>query len=63
MEYQIKEDEMTKEIKREEELRWQAESVVRDALTNTPAFKKAVRSTMKELKRVQKDAVKKLKGK
>lgn len=54
---------MTKEIKREEELRWQAESVVRDALTNTPAFKKAVRSTMKELKRVQKDAVKKLKGK
>ena len=46
-----------------EQLKWQAESVVREAIANTPAFKKAVRSTMKELKQVRKDAVKKLKGK
>lgn len=41
-----------------EELKWQAESVVRHAVETTPQFKKAVKQTMTELKRVQKTAQK-----
>ena len=34
-----------------DELKWRAESMVRDALTTTPKFREAVRETVKELKR------------
>lgn len=50
-------------ISKEQELRWQAESVVRQAVENTPLFKKAVSQTIKQLKRTQKDAVNILKNK
>ncbi|KKN25859.1 hypothetical protein LCGC14_0880460 [marine sediment metagenome] len=36
-----------------EELKWQAESLVRKSIEGTPAFKKAVKQTVKELKSVQ----------
>ena len=48
---------------KEQQLKWQAEDVVRQAMVNTPSFKKAVRQTMKDLKVTQKNAVKNLKGK
>jgi len=48
---------------KQEMLKWQAEDVVRQAMMNTPSFKKAVRQTMKDLKVTQKNAVKNLKGK
>ena len=53
---------MAKE-KAEDPLKWQAESVVREAIAKTPAFKKAVRQTIKELKQVQKSANKTIRGK
>ena len=39
-----------------EQLKWQAEDVVRQSISSTPAYKKAVRETMKQLKSVQKNA-------
>ena len=41
-----------------QQLRWQAEDIVRQAVSNTPSFKKAVNATMKEIKSVQKQATK-----
>ncbi len=46
-----------------EMLRWQAEDVVRTAVTSTPEFKKAVTQTMAELKKVQAKAAKTVKAK
>jgi len=45
-------------MKEKSEIEWQAESVVRHAVENTPQFKKAVKQTMTELKKVQKTAQK-----
>jgi len=39
---------------KEQQLRWQAEEIVRQAITNTPQFKTAVHETMKSLKSLQK---------
>ena len=49
-----------KEATEVERLKWSAEDLVRRSLEDTPAFKKAVKQTMKELKQVQKSARKQL---
>lgn len=46
-----------------EQLRWQAEDIVRQSIKNTPAYNKAVRETVKQLKTVQKQAAKIIKNK
>ena len=48
---------------KDEMLKWQAEDIVRQSVQNTPSFKKAVRQTMKELKKIQSSAIKTLKKK
>lgn len=48
---------------KEQELRWRAESIVREAVEQSPNFGKAVRQTIKELKTLQKDINQTLKNK
>ena len=48
---------------KEQQLRWQAEDIVRQSIQNTPSYKKAVNATVKQLKTVQKQATKIIKGK
>lgn len=47
----------------EEQRRWQAESVVRDAMKKTPEFKRAVRATMRDLKQAETTAKQIVRGK
>lgn len=46
---------------KDDQLRWKAEDIVRESLVNSPAYKAAVRETMKQLRTVQKDAAARLK--
>lgn len=46
-----------------EQLKWQAEDIVKQSIQNTPSYKKAVRETIKQLKTVQKQAAKIIKSK
>ena len=46
-----------------EELKWQAEDIVRKAIEGTPGYKKAVRQTITELRQVQKVAAKTIRHK
>jgi hypothetical protein len=48
---------------KEDPLRWKAEDLVRSSLENTPAYKKAVRQAMKEMKTTQRNVKKTLRGK
>jgi len=36
-----------------EELKWQAENIVQEGMKKSPEYKKAVRETMKEIKKLQ----------
>ena len=49
--------------KLQDDLRWRAEGIVNEALRQSPQFKKAVKTTMQELVRVQRLAVKTVKNK
>jgi len=41
-------------FKKDEEIKWKAEGLVRDALVGTSEFKRAVKETIRELKRIDK---------
>ncbi len=53
----------TSKANKEQELQWRAESIVREAVEQSPNFNKAVRQTVKELKVLQKDIKQTLKNK
>ena len=45
-----------KQPSKQEQMKWRAEDIVRQSIMSTPAFKKAVRQTMTELKKIDKEA-------
>jgi len=49
-------------LSKAEQLRWQAEDVVREAIKNTPSYEKAVRQTIRHLKETQNIARNTLRG-
>ena len=46
-----------------DELKWQAESIVKTAISKTPAFRKAVKETIKQIQATEKNAQKLVSGK